>query len=1100
MLDKIIRGVFSMKMMAVSMVIFAVAIARATFIESDYGTPASKIAIYNATWFEILLLHLCITLIVNIVKYRMYQRGKWATFAFHLSFLLIIVGAALTRYVGFEGQMRIGEGETTNILYSSTPYLTLKSNDLVNQYTHSEKRWLSEGVQNPFAFDFQLPNQPKVKVEYVSYEEEMIDSLVVDTENGLNAIEMVIRGEKKYLFQGKESVIGGMNFSFENDSPSHEGVRITEDGGMLYIISINPFKRVDMTSLTKEDRMSNNIDPSAVTEIPADTLVPFYPNQLYMIGTESLVFNDFKKKVSLRKMKSPEKDSGFDYLTMRLSTDSESKEVVIQGSSNHILQEEYVQFAGLNFEIGYGAKPIELPFAIKCREFQLHKYPGSSMASSFASEVTVVDSVRGVNHEQRIFMNNVMDYHGYRFFQSSYFPDESGTVLSVNYDFWGTNVTYIAYLIMTIGMMMSLFNRVGRMKELNSLIKKSRTNRSKMLKTITLLIGVGLGGFTYAHGDDTTHTHDEVHHHDTSHNHDDHEGHDHEHNHDHSAHAQPSQETSKVELKYLSVEDAQKLDDLLVQDYDGRIIPFHTLADKLLRKIHHGDKFGEQNAVQTLIAMHLYGPDVWKYIDIAFVSNKIRDELGTGKYVSIVDMEDEFGVFKWMDEYEVAHGKSDGQKNEFDKKLIKLGERYRILKEIFQFKHLRIVPIPGDDNGKWIWPFAMELREKDQKANTLAMNLLTNLYAISQGEAKFSDAQQFLVPLKEYQWEKLGEYENENPHLNKLTQKHVDVEIAYNKFKVFDKIQSMYFLFGFLMLILFFYRTLSTPTIKSESIIKKINYVFLAGVILVFIGHGSGLAMRWYISGHAPWSNGYEAVIFIAWSTILAGLFFVKKNPAVIAATTLLAAMMLFVTELNLLDPEITPLQPVLKSYWLMIHVAIITSSYGFLGISGILGLVNMFLYLLKNKNNKKRLQMNIVELTSVSEMVLIIGLFMLTIGTFLGGVWANESWGRYWGWDPKETWALVSMLVYAIIIHLRFIPALSSRFLFNVLSLWGYSAILFTFFGVNFILVGLHSYAQGDGVAEWPTSVFVALGVFGAFTIIATVKYLMDSSGKAKK
>jgi ABC-type transport system involved in cytochrome c biogenesis permease subunit len=159
-----------------------------------------------------------------------------------------------------------------------------------------------------------------------------------------------------------------------------------------------------------------------------------------------------------------------------------------------------------------------------------------------------------------------------------------------------------------------------------------------------------------------------------------------------------------------------------------------------------------------------------------------------------------------------------------------------------------------------------------------------------------------------------------------------------------------------------------------------------------------------------------------------------------------------------------------------------------------------MVLYLLKNKKNKKRLQMNITELTAVSEMVLIIGLFMLTIGTFLGGVWANESWGRYWGWDPKETWALVSILVYAIIIHFRFIPALSSKFLFNVLTLWGYSAILFTFFGVNFVLVGLHSYAQGDGVAETPTSVIIAVGAFALFTLLATVKYLLDSSKKSKK
>jgi len=117
------------------------------------------------------------------------------------------------------------------------------------------------------------------------------------------------------------------------------------------------------------------------------------------------------------------------------------------------------------------------------------------------------------------------------------------------------------------------------------------------------------------------------------------------------------------------------------------------------------------------------------------------------------------------------------------------------------------------------------------------------------------------------------------------------------------------------------------------------------------------------------------------------------------------------------------------------------------------------------------------------------IGLFMLTIGTFLGGIWANESWGRYWGWDPKETWALVSVLVYAIILHLRFIPGLKGKFAFNVASVWGYGAIIFTFLGVNFILVGLHSYAQGDGAVSFPWYVWVTVLAFLLLTVIAGIK-----------
>ena len=205
--------------------------------------------------------------------------------------------------------------------------------------------------------------------------------------------------------------------------------------------------------------------------------------------------------------------------------------------------------------------------------------------------------------------------------------------------------------------------------------------------------------------------------------------------------------------------------------------------------------------------------------------------------------------------------------------------------------------------------------------------------------------------------------------------------------------------------------------------------------------------------------------------------------------TALLAFFMLFVTEMNLLDPEITPLQPVLKSYWLMIHVAIITGSYGFLGLAGMLGIINMFLFIFRNSGNAKRITPNINDITYASEMTMTIGLFMLTIGTFLGGIWANESWGRYWGWDPKETWALVSVLVYAIILHLRFIPGMKGKFTFNAFSMWGYSAILFTFFGVNFVLVGQHSYAQGDGAVSLPNWVYVVIVGFIALTVIAGIR-----------
>ena len=151
------------------------------------------------------------------------------------------------------------------------------------------------------------------------------------------------------------------------------------------------------------------------------------------------------------------------------------------------------------------------------------------------------------------------------------------------------------------------------------------------------------------------------------------------------------------------------------------------------------------------------------------------------------------------------------------------------------------------------------------------------------------------------------------------------------------------------------------------------------------------------------------------------------------------------------------------SSYWLMIHVAIITASYGFLSLSAILGLFCLWLIIFTTKNKKKRITDILSELTLINERSITIGLFMLTIGTFLGGVWANESWGRYWGWDPKETWALVSVLVYVFILHMRLIPALAGFYIFNLASLIGIWSIIMTYFGVNYYLSGLHSYAAGD-------------------------------------
>ena len=216
------------------------------------------------------------------------------------------------------------------------------------------------------------------------------------------------------------------------------------------------------------------------------------------------------------------------------------------------------------------------------------------------------------------------------------------------------------------------------------------------------------------------------------------------------------------------------------------------------------------------------------------------------------------------------------------------------------------------------------------------------------------------------------------------------------------------------------------------------------------------------------------------------GLIFGRKSDLTMASTAFVAGMILMIAHWNWMDPEIANLVPVLDSYWLMIHVAVIVGSYGPFALGMIIGTVSLILMLIATNKNKKKIKLQIKELTIINELSITVGLIMLTIGNFLGGMWANESWGRYWGWDPKETWALISIMVYAFVIHMRLIPGLRGTWLFNLMSIIAFGSILMTYFGVNFYLVGLHSYASGDKIIT-PDFVYYSIAV--VFTL-GTISY----------
>ena len=396
---------------------------------------------------------------------------------------------------------------------------------------------------------------------------------------------------------------------------------------------------------------------------------------------------------------------------------------------------------------------------------------------------------------------------------------------------------------------------------------------------------------------------------------------------------------------------------------------------------------------------------------------------------------------------------------------------------------MRIFPIPNDINNKWV--SLPEVKDVNfNGADSLYVNNVLQLYFQtlrgSKSSGDYSQSIELLESIKGYQT-KYGK--DVMPSDSKISS-----EIIYNKADIFNRLYKWYLMFGLSLLLILILQIFNDNRFYNI-LIKFIKYI----IYMLFALNTLGLAARWYIAGHAPWSDAYESILFVAWATVIFGIIFGRKSYFTLASATFVSSIILSVAHMNWLDPSIANLQPVLDSYWLMIHVAVIVGSYGPFAIGMILGIVVLLLTIMANKKNKKAFSRKLEELTIVNELSLTIGLVMLTIGNFLGGMWANESWGRYWGWDPKETWALISIIIYTAVLHLRIVPKLNNKWLFNLMSIISFAAIMMTYFGVNFYLVGLHSYASGDRVIT-PDFVYYSIAFV---TLLGLISYFANKKNQ---
>ena len=1158
----------SMECASVMLLLLALACAIATFVETAYGTEVAWAMVYGAPWFGALMVFLGANLAYNIYRYRMIKLRTLPALIFHASFLFMLVGAILTRYFGFEGNMHIRENAESSSVTTREDYIQLITLDKSGQFVSvDEKNFITRsGKMN---FDMSLAVDGKTASlkfkELVAHGE---PQWVEDSSGKSPArIEFLFSDEANKenlsLQPGESMEIGGVSMVFNAEPKRENFIRIKSKDGKFYINS-----NVDINSTKMPDMQKAQLIKNEDNEIKDLTIYTFNGinfSAVSMLNSAVKKFAPVSQKVA-----------GEQGINAELSYDGETKEIYITKDSHG----QSYSVAGQNFIVALGPKMLDLPFKIALKDFVLDRYPGTNSPSGYKSEITLKDGNDTLDYD--IYMNHVLDHGGYRFFQSSYDTDERGTVLSLNKD-PGKIPTYVGYFLLCVGMFFNFFNPNSRFFKLSRLISENthlatdgkkapaapknsansknsaglqnstsgadsvsggdpaaapkRAEKNKRGAALMLAFvfafalaapslaraeanstaemssaaskTVSAGGASEANSTSATEKTDAA----SGTNSMSADGVNSKGdaggtNSDSAASSngensarQGETDTgamhsfgaaSELNLPKFDKQFSDDLASLVIQGFDGRMEPFDTAARELLNKIYRADDYkapnGEILSHNAAALSFMINQNYWRRAPIIKVSEKeLKKILGIDEKQSHASMLDFFEFkgsesrYKLDKMVEEINRKPLGNRGVLDKEIIKVNERVNVFYSAFMGDYFRIVPVKNSKNNEWLSPLYLgdiaDQKESDEAKKMVGIFVSSIIYAQESGD--WTSANKMLSYVKKYQ--------AQNGANLMPSESAIKYEILFNKAKIFKRLFPIYTISGFLLLIFIFLRMMK-PGLRLGGAFKLVYIVN----IIAFIAHTAGLALRGYVSGHAPWSNSYESLIYIAWALSLSGIFFSKKSAISLALTSIMAGITLIVAHLSDIDPQITNLQPVLKSHWLTIHVSVITASYGFLGLCMLLGIFTLVMFLFDKKNPE--IARNIAEATHINEMSMILGLCLLTVGNFLGGVWANESWGRYWGWDPKETWALITILIYAIVVHFRFMPKLNNQFAFAVASMFAYFSVIMTYFGVNFYLSGMHSYASGERIPV-PSWTYFATASMVALAIGAYFR-----SGKAAK
>ena len=643
-----------------------------------------------------------------------------------------------------------------------------------------------------------------------------------------------------------------------------------------------------------------------------------------------------------------------------------------------------------------GMKEEKLPFSLCLQKFEAKMHDGTNAVADYSSKFTVIDG--DDKSEGEVSMNNIYSHRSYRLYQSSYDEDGKGSVLAINADPYGIPVTYTGYALLFISLVWMLFDPKGGYRKL----LKSPLLKKGALMTALIL---SMGNIQTLHAESAT---------------------------------------GNLQNAVLPKETAEKFGELHIL-YNDRICPVQTFALDFCKKIYGARSYQGLTAEQVLSGWVFYGNTWANEPFIKIKSGEMKTAMNLPDYASLnTFFNREMGGYtigQYVQEY------YNGQQDKFHQQAADIDGKIQIIMELREGVSLKVLPYTFTKNVKatkdhsfikagtttWFSPVD-KLPQAVEHQHAL---YIRNVFSLLNGDVKAgntSRVNEFFVKMKKYQEVSSG---NSLP-----TATQYKAERINNAFPFATILFMANLTLGFIALFYTIYRMTKKREIKALNIALPI----LLGVS--FLALTFGLALRWIISGNIPMSNGYESMLTVAWFVMLISILMQLRIRIVMVFGFLISGFFLLVSHINQMDPAIGQMMPVLNSPLLSIHVSIIMMSYALLSLTFICGIMGICL------------RSHGEELQALSRIFLYPALTTMGFGIFIGAIWANVSWGNYWSWDSKETWALITFMIYAVVVHTQSLPVFRKPLVYHIYITLAFLSIAMTYFGVNYFLTGMHSYA----------------------------------------